>query len=187
MSGKMGSFKADDFKELAEKLQEINERKREEFVKSCIKELAARLLRAVIRRTPVGDYSEEVEVTAKRDSKKHKKGEKYKKKVNKNGKQGGTLKRGWTATKSVGSEGLNKGGVKAYADSITVHHFGDIYVVNITNPVEYASYVEYGHRLRNGKYYPGKFMLTISEQELRRVTPAILESKIKKFLEENMK
>ena len=187
MSGKMGNFKADDFKRFGKELEKIKSEQVEEFVKSCIKELAARLLRGVIRRTPVGNYSEEVEVTAKRDSKKHKKGEKYKKKVNKNGKQGGTLKRGWTATKSVGSEGLNKGGVKAYVDNTTVHHFGNTYVVNITNPVEYASYVEYGHRLRNGKYYPGKFMLTISEQELRRVTPAILESKIKKFLEENMK
>ena len=55
----------------------------------------------------------------------------------------------------------------------------------IINPVEYAAYVEYGHRKRNNQgWVPGKLMLTISETELRAVTPQILERKIKKFLED---
>ena len=57
--------------------------------------MAARLLEKVIKRTKPGNYSKEIEVTAKRDSKYHKKGDKYKKKVTP--KKGGTLRRGWTA------------------------------------------------------------------------------------------
>ena len=48
-------------------------------MESCAKELAARLLAIVVKRTPVGDYSKEITIVAKRNSKKHKKGETYKK------------------------------------------------------------------------------------------------------------
>ena len=72
---------------------------------------------------------------------------------------------------------------KNYADSLTVHHFGDTYVIEIVNPVEYASYVEYGHRTANHKgWVKGKFMMTISEQELEKIAPKVLENKIKKYL-----
>ena len=69
-----------------------------------------------------------------------------------------------------------------------VHHFGDTYVVEIVNPVEYASYVEYGHRTRNHKgWVKGKFMMTISEKELKDIAPQILERKIKKYMKECFK
>ena len=44
------------------------------------------------------------------------------------GKVGGTLRRGWTA-----------------AENVTVTKEGDTYTVVISNPVEYAPYVEFGH------------------------------------------
>ena len=51
------------------------------------------------------------------------------------------------------------------------------------NPIEYASYVEYGHRTANHQgWVPGQFMMTISEQEIQQSAPGILENKIKKFL-----
>ena len=57
--------------------------------------------------------------------------------------------------------------------------------IEIVNPVEYASYVEYGHRTANHKgWVQGRFMLTISEQEIQNIAPKVLESKIKKFLGE---
>lgn len=63
---------------------------------------------------------------------------------------------------------------------MTVHHFGDTYVIEIVNPVEYASYVEYGHRTANHKgWVKGQFMMTISEQELEKIAPKVLERKIK--------
>ena len=61
-------------------------------------------------------------------------------------------------------------------------------VIEIINPVEYASYVEYGHRTRNHKgWVEGKFMLTVSEDEIRRSAPRILEKKLEKYLKECFK
>lgn len=58
-----------------------------------------------------------------------------------------------------------------------------MYQIEIINPVHYASYVEYGHRTRDHKgWVPGRFMLTISENELKTQAPKILEKKILKYL-----
>lgn len=79
------------------------------------------------------------------------------------GVKGGTLRRGWT----VGE----------------IQKIGDKYQIEIENPTEYASYVEFGHRTRGGKgWVKGKFMLTISEQEIESAAPKIIENKIKKML-----
>lgn len=121
------------------------------FLTSCAKELAARLLAKVIKRTPVGQYPEET------------------------GKKGGTLRRGWTGEQSSNA--------KAYANSLQVSKVGNDYIIDITNPVEYASYVEFGHRTRNHKgWVEGKFMLTISEEEIRNSAPRILEKKLNNYL-----
>ena len=171
--GRMGNFNVSGLEKFRDELNKLQNP--DDFVESCAKELAARLLRMVVKRTPVGDYSHEIEVVAKRDSKNHKKGDVYKKKVNPSGKKGGTLRRGWT--------GQKRSSAQEYVDSLTVHHFGDTYVIEIVNPVEYASYVEYGHRTANHKgWVKGHFMMTISEQELEKIAPKVLEQKIKKIL-----
>ena len=96
------------------------------------------------------------------------------------GKTGGTLRRGWTG-------GNNSNGT-AYAQSLTVNKVGGDYVIEIINPVEYASYVEFGHRTRNHKgWVEGHFMLTISEEEIRKSAPRILEKKLEKYLKECFK
>lgn len=93
------------------------------------------------------------------------------------GKKGGTLRRGWTGQKA--------GSGKAYAQSLTVHHYGGTYVIEVINPTEYASYVEFGHRTRGGKgWVKGKFYLTLSESEIQRDAPKIIEKKIQKKLGE---
>lgn len=183
---RMGSLDTEGLRKLQEQLNKIQQNDVNAFVESCAKELAARLLAKVVKRTPVGDYSTEVTVVAKRNSKKHQKGETYTKRVNKSGKKGGTLRRGWTATtqseaQSGGSE-PNKGQVTAFVDSLRIQRAGDTLVIEIVNPVEYASCVEYGHRKKNGGWVPGQFMLTISEQEIEAIAPRVLEAKLKKFL-----
>lgn len=81
---------------------------------------------------------------------------------------GGTLRRGWT----IGE----------------IRKEGNAYKIDITNPVEYASYVEYGHRTANHKkWVKGHFMMTISEQELEGIAPQVLEDKIKKYFGECFK
>lgn len=186
--GKMGGFSVAEMKKLQKQLNKIQQGNIEAFIDACAKELAARLLAKVIKRTPVGNYSKEIEVVAKRDSKHHKKGDTYTKKVNPSGKKGGTLRRGWTSKTHEEAESGGKANAKAYADSLTIHHYGNTLVIEIVNPVEYASYVEYGHRTANHKgWVQGRFMLTISEQEIQNIAPKVLESKIKKFLGECMK
>ena len=173
---KYGNLDIKGLKEFQAKLNKLNNP--DVFVESCAKELAARLLGLVIQRTPRGDYSKEIVVTAKRNSKYHKKGEQYTKKVS-TGKEGGTLIRGWTGGKDVSA--------KEYAENLQVQHVGDTYKIEIVNPVEYAPYVEYGHRKRNHGWVRGKFMMTISENELRTIAPKVLENKIKKYMNEVMK
>lgn len=170
--GKMGKFDMRGMKELQKQLEKLDENV-DAFVQACAKELAGRLLRMVIKRTPVGDYSGQAYSC---ESGQSHKGNKVK------GKKGGTLRRGWTAQKAAGSEGLKTRDAKQYADTLNIHHFGDTYVVEIKNPVEYASYVEYGHRTPNHKgWVKGHFMMTISEQELERIAPKVLENKIRKY------
>lgn len=171
---RMGGVSLEDLKRLKSELGKL-ETTNDEFAVSCAKELAAKLLRKVIKRTPVGDYCKEVVVTANRDSKNHNKGDVYRKKVNIGGKTGDTLRKGWT--------GGEKSSAQNYAESLPVHHLGDTYIIDITNPVEYAPYVEYGHRTADHKkWVKGQFMMTISEQELERIAPKVLESKIEKYL-----
>lgn len=181
---RMGGFDASGLEELQKHLNKLQENKEvDTFCEECARELAARLLAKVIKRTPVGDYSREIEVIAKRDGKHHKKGDMYTKRVSPSGKRGGNLRRGWTSQKGSGSEGLDTRGAAQFVDTLKINHYGGYYVIEIINPVEYASYVEYGHRTANHKgWVPGQFMMTISEQEIRQIAPRLLENRLKKFL-----
>ena len=145
----------------------------DQFFESCVKELAARLLAKVIKRTPVGQYPAG------------------------SGKVGGTLRRGWT-TESTGDSAhdtqqamynnLFGGSGKVSKSSMTVNKVGTDYVIEVINPVEYASYVEFGHRTRDhAGWVEGRFMLTISEKEIRDSAPNILQKKLEKYLKECFK
>ena len=150
---RMGNFKVKGLKELQKELNNLQQNT-DEMLESCAKELAARLLRLVVKRTPVGDYSGDSYTCV---SGEQHKGHKVQ------GKTGGTLRRGWT----IGE----------------IRKEGNVYKVDIINPVEYASYVEYGHRTANHSgWVKGQFMMTISEQELQKIAPKVLENKIKKYL-----
>lgn len=170
---KMGKFTVKGLDELQKKLKKLEEHS-DEFMGACIKELAARLYAMVVKETPVGDYDIYVEVTAKRDSKNHKKGDTYMK-AKSTGKMGGTLRRGWMVGPIIKE--------------------GNTIKVEIFNPVEYASYVEYGHRQEPGRYVPalgkqlkqgwvfGKFMLHNSKEELDKITPRVIENKLRKYMQ----
>ncbi len=71
---------------------------------------------------------------------------------------------------------------------------GDTYIAWIVNPLEYASFVEYGHRQTPGRYVPelgaklkkawvpGRHMLQISMQEVESKLPAFLDAKLQDYL-----
>lgn len=68
-------------------------------------------------------------------------------------------------------------------NGIKAERAGSDFIVEIINPKEYASYVEYGHRTVNHRgWVPGQLMLTISEEEIRQSAPGILEAKLQKWL-----
>ncbi|NBI80879.1 HK97 gp10 family phage protein [Flintibacter muris] len=171
---------------LRENLDRLQSADLENFCRDVSKELAARLLALVIPRTPVGDYSKEVTVTVKRDGKHHKKGDTYTKRVTPSGKKGGTLRRGWTARTE--QEAASRGGnsnAKAYAQALPIKKQGGSYLVEVINPVHYASYVEFGHRTPGGKgWVAGQYFLTLSEQDLRALAPALIEKKLEALLRE---
>lgn len=146
---KWGKVDFKQLKKLQDKMQKLNDMQ-QEFCEAAAKELAARLLRKVIQRTPKGQYPE------------------------KSGMVGGTLQRGWTGGAKNGA---------SYAQSLPVKRTGDSFVIDIINPTEYASYVEYGHRTRGGGgWVQGRFMLTISVDEIQSAAPKILEKKLAKWL-----
>lgn len=162
-----GNVNFDDLKKFRDKLeQNFSRAEVDRFIESCAKELAARLLAKVIKGTLPGQYP---------------KG---------SGKVGGTLRRGWTSKtheEAVSGHGSGKPAAQ-YAQTLKVNHFGDAFVIEIVNPVEYAPYVEFGHRTRNHKgWIEGKFVLSISEGEIKRDAPKILEKKLKKKLGECFK
>lgn len=151
--GKVDYRQFERFKEKLDKLQGADTQK---FCEAAAKELAARLLGKVIRRTPVGQYPKGSGMT------------------------GGTLRRGWTGQVEKGS-----GGAVGYAQSLPVTKQGNTYIIDVINPVAYASYVEFGHRTRGHKgWVEGRFMLTKSEIELAAQAPKILEKKLALFLGE---
>nr|DAQ19951.1 MAG TPA: type I neck protein [Caudoviricetes sp.] len=130
----------DGLKEFQKIIEEM-EKENEQLMIDTIKELAARLLRKVIKRTPSDT---------------------------------GNLRKNWTVS--------------------DVRKNGENYEIEVSNSAEYASYVEFGHRQTPGRFVPaigkrlkkswvkGKFMLTISENELQKQAPAVIEKKITEWL-----
>ena len=130
----------DGLKEFQKIIEEM-EKEKEQLMIDTIKELAGRLLRKVIKRTPSDT---------------------------------GNLRRNWTVS--------------------DVRKNGGNYEIEVSNSTEYASYVEFGHRQTPGRFVPaigkrlkkswvkGKFMLTISEDEVKKQAPAVIEKKITEWL-----
>ena len=147
---------------LRDNLAKLQSADLDKFCRDTSKELAARLLSLVIPATPVGKYPKA------------------------SGKKGGTLRRGWTARTE--QEAASRGGdsnAETYAQALPIKKQGGSYLVEVINPVHYASYVEFGHRTPGGKgWVAGQYFLTLSEQDLRALAPALIEKKLEALLRE---
>ena len=199
---KWGNCDYKQLQQLRENIAHLQGIDMDKFCKDMSKELARKLLQLVIRRTPVGRYDGETYTCAM--------GKTHQAHTVK-GKVGGTLRRGWTAKSQGEAEngsgnGMSK--VASYAAALPVKKSGNAYTVEVINPVGYASYVEYGHRQQPGRFIPGywesdrfvydpdaeggmvlkknwvkgRYMLTISTQELEQQAPKLLEKKLYNFL-----
>lgn len=149
------------------------------FLKKACKEMAGRYLAVVIPATPVGDS-----VTGEDGN---------------TISVGGTLRRGWTArTQAEAESGTGGQSPAAYAAGLTPTVSGDEYSVDVINPVEYASYVEYGHRQTPGRFVPaigkrlkkswveGKFFVRTSEQALDGSASTVLDSLVDRYLRQGL-
>lgn len=160
---KWGNCDFSELRKYADKLEKLTDADINDLCVKCSRQLAARLLALVIPRTPVGNYPAS------------------------SGKKGGTLRRGWTSkTHDEAASGKGKNGkpAKEYAASLPVRKVGDYYEIEIENPVDYSQYVEFGHRTKKGGWVEGQYMLTISEEQLKQISPAVLQRMINKKLHE---
>lgn len=153
-----------DIKELVDyrdKLVSIRDNQ-DVILERVIKGIAARLLRTVKLNTPVGQYDKPVSFIAYEGTDK----ETLVSFTPHTGKLGGTLRRGWF--------------IDGYTNS------GGYYTIKVVNNVEYAPYVENGHRIkRDGKtvgWVPGVFMLKISEQKIEKQIDKFVENELRKVL-----
>ena len=163
MARRWGRVDFVELQTLQENLRQMERMDMEEYFRRVANELAARLLRRVREKTPVGKYK--VITYKKKDGSTIKYNQ---------GRSGGELRRNWTIK--------------------TLKKNGTVYEIEIVNPTEYASYVEYGHRQQVGRFVPhigktlkngfveGKFMLKMSEEEIQATAPALLERRLNEML-----
>lgn len=164
MGKRWGKVDYRELKAFRDRLEQFQKVDMDIFCSKMAKEIAARLLRRVKQRTPVGQY--EVITYTKKDGSTVSFNE---------GKQGGTLRNNWKIKNTVTKKGV-------------------VYEIEILNPIEYASYVEYGHRQQVGRFVPqigkrlksgwveGQFMLKISEEEIQAIAPKLLEKRLNEEL-----
>lgn len=175
---KWGNCNYEQLLQLRDNISKLQRVDMDTFCRDVSKELARKLLRLVIPLTPVGVYKNGTYTCAmNRTHYGH----------NVPGKNGGTLRRGWTAKteqEAAGGSGDGLGQAAAYANALPISKVGHKYIVEIINPINYASYVELGHRTPNGGWVPGHYFLDISEKRLEEeIAPAAIERKLKKLLE----
>lgn len=201
---KMGSFDISEFIKLRDNINRMNDPKvKDKFMKECVQEIAMEVLRRVIKGTAVGatiriltdvvdDYGNKV---------KYKSGKNIGKIKQKSEviHTGGTLRRGWIAKTQKEAEASSlqrpqENEIKEYVLKLNVQKVGSSYIAWIINPVEYASYYEYGHRQMPGRYVPaigkrlkkswvdGKFILRISMKDVEAKLPQFLEAKMQEYI-----
>lgn len=164
---RLGNFSMQEMRRLQRDLQKLKKKQRETFMAACAKELAARLLTLVIPITPV---------------------------------DGGTLRRGWIAktqseAEAAAAQRPTAPEVVEFVNNLRITKSRGMVSIEIINPVEYASYVEFGHRQQPGRYVPalgkrlkkawvpGQLMMNKSIDDLERIAPQVLEHKLKRMLE----
>ena len=114
--------------------------------------------------------------------------------------QTGLLKNSWTIGNQVialKSETLDDGSVRYFQTRTSETHGatldsvvrnGDELIITISNVVEYAGYVEYGHMSRgNKRWVDGKFMCTLSMLDVKRKIPKRFENEFMRWFINQMK
>lgn len=201
---KMGDMDISEFVKLRDNLNKLSDPKvLNKFMRECVAEIAMETLRRTIKLTPVADTIKILQdVTDNNGNKvRYKKGKNKGKVKQKNTiiHTGGTLRRGWLAKSQNEAEAVkdnkpDEKEIEEHVYKLRVEKLGQTYVVWLVNVVDYASYVEYGHRQEPGRYVPvlgkrlkkswvqGRHMLQISMQEVEAKLPEFLDAKLQDYL-----
>ena len=159
-------------KEFYDKLNHLQKEQKNMFLESCIKELAARFLSKVVLLTPVGKKPK-IKVVRNKDN---------------------TVSKSSKAMLEIW-KGYKGGGLRKAWKIKTPKKTANSHEIVVENTKEYASYVEYGHRQNVGRFVPaigkrlknnyvkGKFMMTKTEEEIKKITPQLLEKRLSQYLE----
>lgn len=151
--GKGYKFDYSQFEEYVKDFQKATDNF-DTFLKKFLLQQAQRVIRAVKPRTPVDT---------------------------------GTLRESWVIGKEVKAIRYDESGnvtgsdyASAFANSVSIDDVqvvGDSLQITISNPMEYASYIEYGHHS-----YLGRYMLTISMDEISNAMSGRFEKEFRNFL-----
>lgn len=153
---KWGEAEFQGLARLAEQVEALEKGGFDRICRQLAKEAARQLYTACVKRTPVGVPPDGLDAETRQQY-----WSCY---------TGGSLRRAWRISR--------------------VEKRGSDYVVEVENNSEYASYVEYGHRQQPGRYVPalgrrlkagfvpGRFMMTLSVQEVEGRLPGMLEKKL---------
>ena len=173
--GRWGRCDYRELKKLDERLQQLSEVDMDRLCRDAANEIAQVLWNKVKKRTPVGVVPDDIWKSRKT-------------KVSATGASGKTRKF-FSREAAIYNDywaGYKGGSLRDAWTILPIEKHGNQYTVTIINNLEYASYVEYGHRQTPGRYVPalgktlkaswvkGRFMLTISEQEVKTLAPSIL-------------
>lgn len=122
-------------KNLKSKFEKFQQKDKEDFFEYLSKQVALRFLSYVIPDTPTQEN----------------------KVINTGYKtyniKGGALKRGWIGLTDSGDEPSQKE-IDEFVQNLPVKKAGTRRFITVTNNVEYAPFVEYGHRQRPGRFVP---------------------------------
>lgn len=77
---------------------------------------------------------------------------------------------------------VDTGALRALWDIGEIRGSGANIEVEIVNPADYASFVEYGARNVNGSWREGRFMLTLSLDEIQRQMPERFHKQFRQWL-----
>lgn len=137
---KGGAKSLKEFKANAERVAKLAETgNMEAFFEYACKQMGARFLERVIPDTPAEEnetiYYDMRGATGIRRVK------------------GGALRRGWVHSSGPGTDPTDAE-VKSYINGKAIDKAGRLYEITLSNNVEYASYVEYGHRQNIGQFVP---------------------------------
>ena len=172
---KWGRCDCRELKQLSKKLEQLSEVDMDRLCRDTANEIAQILWNKVKKRTPVGVVPDDIWKNRKT-------------KVSATGASGKTRKF-FSREAAIYHDywsSYEGGSLRDAWTILPIEKHGDQYTVTIINNLEYASYVEYGHRQTPGRYVPalgktlkaswvkGRFMLTISEQEVKTLAPSIL-------------